>query len=260
MSAEEEVIVTEEVEPVIEEVKEPEVVAEEPTEGEEDPSVAEGEEKKKNPIPKWMAKRIGGLTDERDNARLQAEETAKQNKILLEQMAALKRGETVEDAPAKGSENLTKAQINQAAEELVARQKTAENIKNIIAEGNKEFADFDESTSVLADALGDSFRAAADLLIEIPEAHKIIQHLGNDPEEAIRIFSLSPVKQVMELTKLSDKITTPKDKKITKAPDPIKPVTGRAASAPTLESAKTTAEFVAIRNKQLRDQGKKHLL
>lgn len=219
------------------------------------------DQKKKNPIEPWAARRIAGLNQERDQARQQAQEALRQNEMLLTQLAALQKGEKIEvTVPKVDPVNLTQVQIQEAAAKLVAQQKYAETIDSVIKAGNKEFPDFDQATRTLSDALGDVFIQAASTLVEMPDAHKIIQYLGNDPEEGQRIFSLSPVKQILELGKLSEKIQEPKVRSMTKVPDPITPVTGRAKVAPSLSTAKTMDEFVAIRQKEIAASGKKHLL
>ena len=66
---------------------------------------------------------------------------------------------------------------------------------------------------------------------------EIIYYLGQNPAEAKRISQLSPLSQAKELGKLEDKLASnPPAKRTSSAPAPIKPLAGKASSAPTFDT------------------------
>ena len=81
--------------------------------------------------------------------------------------------------------------------------------------------------------------------------HRSLYELGKNLDEAARIMALPPVRQAVELTKISGKLTAPKAP--TKATPPIKPLAAVARTEVDLENA-PMAEFVKIRDKQEADR------
>ena len=107
-------------------------------------------------------------------------------------------------------------------------------------------------TPVMAEAIKDS---------EVgPE---IAYHLGKNPKEAERIANLSPLAQVREIGKIEASLvaTPPTGKKVSSAPEPIKPVGARSTtpkydpSDPRSSSTMTDSEWIAARNAEI---AKKH--
>lgn len=82
---------------------------------------------------------------------------------------------------------------------------------------------------------------------------KVLVHLSDNPDEAERIYALSPAKMAIELAKLSNKlIEKPKPKAISKVPDPNEPVGGNARIPTTILTGKESMEdFVRIRAQQV---------
>jgi len=83
-------------------------------------------------------------------------------------------------------------------------------------------------------------------------------YLGNNVNESHRIFKLSPIDQVRELTRLEAKLggnATPPPKKVSSAPDPITPVAGTRASTVKYDvtdprsDKMSHADWIAARNK-----------
>jgi len=64
---------------------------------------------------------------------------------------------------------------------------------------------------------------------EMENGSEVLYYLGKNGAEAQRITTLSPVQQVMELTKISDKLASPQAPEPTKAPAPVTPVTTTGA-------------------------------
>jgi hypothetical protein len=71
--------------------------------------------------------------------------------------------------------------------------------------------------------------------------------LGKHPEEARRITGLSEIDQVREIGRLEARVTAPKPRKSTKAPDPIEPLKGGETPVASLADAKSFAEYRKMR-------------
>jgi hypothetical protein len=88
--------------------------------------------------------------------------------------------------------------------------------------------------------------------------------LGSNPKEADRISRLSPLTQAREIGKIEAKITAePFQKKISSAPDPIRPVTARATNPGVTDttdprSIKTmsTSEWIAAERQRQLDKAR----
>lgn len=76
-------------------------------------------------------------------------------------------------------------------------------------------------------------------------------YLATHEAEAKRIASLTEYAQAKEIGKLEDKLTKQPTKEISKAPDPIKPVTSGKAANDSLSDNMSIDEWMAARNKQL---------
>ena len=63
-------------------------------------------------------------------------------------------------------------------------------------------------------------------ILDMDDGHKAVGYLADHPEEAMRIFDLSPRRMTIELGKLSAKGFGPTETPTSKAPPPIRPLTG----------------------------------
>ncbi len=182
----------------------------------------------------WYQDRINTLTRQRGEEKAERER-------LEKVMADLKNPQR-DDAPRDDTPLLRPEQFEQLiekrAEALVARREFENRSKSWIEAGNKEFGpgEFMEKCNEVA-ALGAGDSAEFMSLITdadiIPDGHKIIAALADNPEEAQRILSLDPVRMAAALAKFSATAKAP-EKKISQAPAPIKPIGGTAkASAPS---------------------------
>ncbi len=197
-------------EPVVEDKPEPE--GEKPAE-----AAAEPVKPKRTP---WYQDRINELT--------------RRAKAAEEKLATVKTATAEEpDAPAAPFKPEQFEQlIDQRAHALVAQREFEKRSKSWIEAGNKEFGpgEFMEKCNEVA-ALGAGDSAEFMSLITdadiIPDGHKIIAALADNPEEAQRILSLDPVRMAAALAKFSATAKTP-EKKISQAPAPIKPIGGTA--------------------------------
>lgn len=88
---------------------------------------------------------------------------------------------------------------------------------------------------------------------------EIAYHLGKNVEESFRIYKLDPLSQAREIGKLEASLSSspPVAKKVSSAPEPIRPVSARAAnqtldpSDPRSTKTMSDAEWIAARNNQV---------
>lgn len=82
----------------------------------------------------------------------------------------------------------------------------------------------------------------------------VLYALANDPQLLAKLKTLSPVLAIRELTRLEGK-ATPKPKAVSKAPEPVKPIAGRNASAEDAPSERDSdEEWLRKREAQLRSR------
>lgn len=220
------------VEPVTETPVEPEVPAEPETPTEPEAKTPEQEEEHK---------RLTGSAKQ----KAKAERLAEENRQLKERLDRLesKVDPKPVDTPKTGEPKLedfetfadyNKAAINYQVQEVLKVERARDNQTKVIqswetkkAEARKEIPDFDE---VLAD-----MEPPAPVVLAVmnasPHTARIAHYLGNHPEEAKNINSLSPEAAALAIGEIAATFKAPKpEKKESKAPPPLVPV--KAAATP----------------------------
>lgn len=220
------------------------------------PAETKAEEKPKEEQPKrvpWYQQRI----DQQTKARRESE------RRVAELEARLKALET----PAEVTE--TKAfdpkqfdtLVEQRAAQIAAQKAYEAKAENWIQAGQKEFgaAEFNQICSdVAAMGAGDSpefMQLVTDPEI-IPEGHRVLAALRDNPDDAQRIANLPPVKMAAALVAFANK-AKPQAAQISSAPEPIRPVGGSAkASAP--DEQEPIEAWMAKRRAQVEAKRKAH--
>lgn len=113
---------------------------------------------------------------------------------------------------------------------------------------NPEFADFDEV------ALNPDLTVSEHMTPAILQAENgpdVLYHLGKHPEEAARIAALPPLRQVIEIGRLSARLEAPAAPPPRRLPPPIDPLNGNRNPADKTES---DAEYYARRERELQNQ------
>jgi len=121
------------------------------------------------------------------------------------------------------------------AKVLTEKQKVAETFQSRVSEFQKDHADFDE---VIEACEVDLSKDLQGLIVESEIAPQLMYELAAKPEEIERLNKLSGLQLAKELGKLEfqlskDSESKPKEKKHSKAPQPIKPVTRSGSTAST---------------------------
>lgn len=218
------------------------------------------------PEPKktaWYMREIGSQRER--NQSLKA-----QNEALLEQLASLKGGSqpAASESPEapQGSKTYSEDDIDriisERAQQLNQVQQYTVTCNNIYDSGTKEFQDFDESVKILGavgvlPASNMPPTPLMQMVTDMPDAHKILYQLSQDPDKASQLLSLPIAKQALELAKMQQAVNAPKaSKPISSAPAPIKPLNGIGKSEPSVEKAASMKEYLAARNKERGAKGK----
>jgi hypothetical protein len=187
----------------------------------------------------------GGTQDEQPNARHKGnpfqsriDELTKirrqQERRIAELEAAQAVGKTetpAEKAPVGDFDTI----VSQRAAEMVQQREMQGRVNSWLKAGLDEFKDdFNERCNTVA-ALGAQERPEFMQIVTdpdiIPDGHRLVAALADDPAETARILSLPPVQMSAALVKYAGKLAAPKGKPISGAPAPIKPLDGTARAS-----------------------------
>lgn len=252
--------------PVVEEtpVEQPteEVVSEQPP-----------EEKKPEepPIPKGVQKRIDRAVRQRYEAEARA-------KMLEERLSALEQRQqpppqarerddsepTIDKfqnfdeyvaakaewiAARKIEQTLTEREKRAAAErETAERQKTAESWQQKLQKATAEMPDFED---VISSADVPMTPAMQQAIMESDIGPKLAYHLANNPDEAVKIAQMTPMRAIATLGRLEERLSAAPVKTASSAPEPITPV-GQRATASKDPDKMSTDEWLKWRREQIK--------
>lgn len=131
-------------------------------------------------------------------------------------------------------------------------KKAGEEFRKRAKETAKDIPDFDQ---VMGEIKADDpvARIAADPIANSDRPAELLYHLAKNPDEAERIASLPLGQQAREIWKLEQKLSAKAPVKPSQAPEPIKPVGGKAAAVGNEEpdAAKDPKGWLKWRNEQL---------
>lgn len=199
------------------------------------------------------------------------ERVAKAERKLRREMqqAAVEAPKPTVDGPPQMQDYASPEDFLEAAAEWKANQKLAEReairhqqtVQNTFAEREEEArAKYEDYESV---AYADDLRIT-EYMAEVIKASEIgpeiAYHLGSNPKEAERIAKMTPLAQARELGKIEASLESGAPapvKKVSSAPNPIKPVGSRSSSAPVYDTtdprsikSMTTSEWIEAERKR----------
>lgn len=199
---------------------------------------AEGtEQPQETPKPKtdWAQRRIDQLTREKYEERRQREAAVAE--------LAQYRQPTEQNSPAPQDID---SLVEQRATEKLAAQSFNDACNRVFKAGVDADPNFEANLRTLQ-SVGEIKREFLEVIADMDDGHKVLNHLGANPDEADVILSLPPLKQARALAKLEASLGKPASAApVSKAPAPITPVGSKAAPA-VPDSFATTADYVAWR-------------
>jgi hypothetical protein len=186
------------------------------------------QEKPKND---WVQRRIDQLVREKH-------EEKRQREALETQLRQYQQPTQTQTQP-NGEVDVYKA-----AEQLIKQRDFNAACNKVFDAGKTEFADGWDQSLRTFQMLGGASPEFLEAVTAMDAGHKVLHHLGQNPEVAERVLSLPPLRMALELARLESTVGQAKPKPVSKAPDPINPVGGRSAPVEP-EEFKTTAEQIA---------------
>lgn len=149
---------------------------------------------------------------------------------------------------------------NQRAEALVVKREFDAKCTALVDNGSKEFgADFDKAVKTLGslqaivDEKGE-FTDFAKAIVDSDAPHKLMKHLGDNPDEAARILLLNPTQQAREIGRLEARLSTQPATQppVSKAPPPPSHVGTRNVASVAPSDKDDIKTWMAKREAQVR--------
>jgi hypothetical protein len=200
------------------------------------------EQPQEAPKPKtdWAQRRIDQLTREKHEERRQRE-------ALAAELAQFRQPTEQPQGQPPAAPDIDQL-VERRAAQKIADQNFNDACNRVFDAGVKADPNFAANVQTLK-SVGDISREFLEVITDMDDGYKVLNHLGANPDEADRILSLPPLKQARELAKLEaslGKAAPPPP--VSKAPAPIAPVGSRTTPAEPEEFA-STEEYVAWHRK-----------
>jgi len=219
---------------------------------------------KKNP---WFQNRINVLTKEKADARREAEAARLEAQRIKEELNKLRTTKPSGESGTGTNTGTVDNETFQTLVEKVAEQKARQALqekeyadkatqaynKGRTEYGEQEFRSAADNLN-LAGVLDPSNALFVSTVLELDNAHKVLYHLGQNPEEAQSLAALPVARMAVELAKLDTKLGKPPSKAVSSAPAPVTPVnTGRATVAYNLDDPRLPMEEYIKRRTEQRE-------
>lgn len=210
-----------------------------------EPDGKEAETKKDDGVPEWAKRRFGELTKQ----RAEAERRAQALELELQQIrSGSQQQPTQEYQGAAHAYQQSETDTYALAQKIADTQLFNQRCDQIYESGTKEFNDFDAALGNFQ-MLGGLPRALVEAAEATGNPAKVIYELGKNPDEAMRIMNLPPVRMGVELAKRAN--ASPAPKPISKAPAPISPVDGGKRMPDGLADDLDDREWIMRRQKEV---------
>lgn len=216
-----------------------EPVAEEEAEVEQEVETAEAEEPEVSEQKEEEQKEVKDESKEKDEDEYQERikrlaierrEVQRQLRAAQEEIARLKG----EKPPAPPDEEFQR-RVEEAARAKAEAARFNDRCNDIYKQGLKEYPDFQTSINNFGQ-IGGLPTPFLEAVLETDTPAKVIRYLGNNLDEAERLLQLGPTKAIASLIKLNEKLNAPPPAKPqSKAPPPIRPVSGTVKAEPNIE-------------------------
>lgn len=189
------------------------------------------QEKPKND---WVQRRIDQLTREKH-------EEKRQREALEAQLRQYQQPAETSQQPQQ--RQMSADDVRAEAKRLIQEEKFNEACNKVFDAGKTEFPDWDSSLRTFQ-MLGGASPEFLEAVTAMDAGHKVLHHLGQNPEVAERLLSLPPLRMALELARLETTVGQAKPKPVSNAPAPINPIGGRSSPVEPEEFA-SAAEQIA---------------
>jgi hypothetical protein len=183
----------------------------------------------------WVQRRIDQLTREKH-------EEKRQREALEQQLRQYQQ--PAEQTQQPQQRQMSADEIRAEAKRLIQQEKFDEACNKVFDAGKTEFAGEWDSSLRTFQMLGGASPEFLEAVTSMDAGHKVLHHLGQNPEVAERVLSLPPLRMALELARLETTVGQAKPKPVSQAPAPINPIGGRSAAVEPEEFA-TAAEQIA---------------
>lgn len=219
----------------------PQTAAETPSEAATEATETEQAEEKKP--ADWRELALKRETRLKHEARRELEQ-------LRAELALMKAGRQ-DDAPPRAPANADDAAVLARAEALRAQERMNEQRMALIQQGVKEHGQdaWNEKTNIVAQLGATDNPAFMEALLDIPEAHKLVVELADNPDRLTALLAKRPAAMAAEMGRMAAEIAAPKTKALSSAPAPVKPITSRATTAEPDPAKMSMKEYIAWREK-----------
>jgi len=192
------------------------VEAEAPTEAQEAPETAPQEQETES----RFNKRIGAL-------RAQLGTAARERDEMAARVAALEQQMRDGGQPAAQPDPQLEAVINQEAERRAEARRVQDRINTFHEAGRNAYPDWSQRCTELQGMGADAM--IAQLLVEMPDGHRVAGALHEDPDALMHIASMRGERaRAMALGQYAAKLEAQPTRNVSRVPAPPKPVSGRA--------------------------------
>jgi hypothetical protein len=225
--------------------------------------------------PKGVGKRIDELTRnwreaQRQNERLlalleqQRTQSQPHESPKAEQPKSLKDFNYNEQAYQDHLYSEARKHAEKAAKEAGERWRQEQEAVQRRAKFDERVAQFAKSVEDYHDVVNDRTPVSegmADFLLDSDEAGALMYYLGNNPDEAAKLYRLSPAKAGRELQKIEDRLVSERkkaaEKPVSQAPPPPPKIEGSDPGNVENDPSKMTdAQFRKWREKQIATRGR----
>jgi hypothetical protein len=216
-----------------------------------DPSQQHAEQipgdKKRSP---WYQVRINELTRERKEAQEASRRESAERERLQRELEALRQTPQDPTLPTTSSARTDPAHVDvNALHAQWLSQKNFDDACTALYEaGTHEFTDFDDVIKQVA-MVGEIPKHFYEALTAVDGGHKVLHHLGENPDLAAELLALAPVQLAIRMADLSGQLSRPQTKPVSRTPAPIKPIDGNGRADVDLSKA-SLDDFMARRNRE----------
>ena len=204
--------------------------------------------------PRWVKPAMDRLTREKHDARREAEAAIRERDFYK----ALADGKpTPEGGPAPqppSQPTVTDAEVERRAEQLNAMRSAETRRQSLVGAGIKEFTPdvWNAKTEVLAQLGATENPAFMRAVVAVPEGHKVVAALADDPDRVASLLRMDPVEMAAEMGRMSAELSAPRQTKpISAAPEPMAAPAGRTQPTPDIYNTASMSmkEYAAFRAK-----------